>query len=165
MKLLFSLLIAGALFAQQDRTVEWRASVIDLERRMSALAGATGASAEAWRADAEDLRASLVQFAESRSDLSLHLPPALGDQPSLDNFRQQLNQLKTAVDEVIPNTPDSPFNLGRVEVTVSAKITAPSPVAGDNRSVGHPEPRLDGRGEGVGLPPWRFDPAHRDQPE
>ena len=75
MKLLFSLLTAGALFAQQDRTVQWRASVIDLERRMSALTGATGASAEAWRADAEDLRASLVQFAESRSDLSLHLPP------------------------------------------------------------------------------------------
>ena len=131
MKLLFSLLIAGALFAQQDRSVVWRASVIDLERRMSPLTGATRASAEAWRADAEDLRASLVQFAESRSDLSLHLPPALGDQPSLDNFRQQLNQLKTAVDEVIQNTPDSLFNLGRVEVTVSATITAPSPVADD----------------------------------
>ena len=129
MKLLFLLLIAGALFAQQDRTAEWKASAIDLERRMSTLTDATGASVEAWRADAEDLRASLVQFAESHSELSLHLPPALGERPSLDELRQQLNQLKAVVDEVIRNTPDSPFNLGRVEVTVSATIAAPSPVA------------------------------------
>lgn len=33
------------------------------------------------------------------------------------------------MDEVIRRTPGSPFNLGRVEVTVSANITAPSPVA------------------------------------
>lgn len=128
MKILFSLLIVGALFAQQDRTAEWKASVIDLERRLPLLTDATGASAEAWRADAEDLRTALAQFSESRPNLHLHVPATLGEKESLDQLSDQLKQLKAVVDEAIRNTPDSPFNLGRVEVTVSATITAPSPV-------------------------------------
>jgi len=74
MKPLLSLLIAGALFAQQDRTAEWKASAIDLDRRLSALTDATSVSAEAWKADSGHFQASLAQFAEGHPELSFNLP-------------------------------------------------------------------------------------------
>jgi iron complex outermembrane receptor protein len=119
---------ASVMFAQQDMTAEWKASVIDLERRMLGRTNADGSAVEEWRADAEALRLSLVLFAESHSDIPLHLPPPLDERPSQDARRQQLGQLSAAIDEIIRNTPGSPFNLGRVEVTVSTTTTAPSPV-------------------------------------
>src|ERR1700682_6137739 len=119
----------GMLSSQQDMTAEWKAALNDLDRPIAGLTVTDGYAAEAWRADAETLLSSLVSFAASHSDIPLHLPEPLPEKPSVDALRQQLDRLKTAVDEVIRKTPGSPFNLGRVEVTVSASITAPSPVA------------------------------------
>ena len=73
---------ASVMFAQQDMTAEWKASVIDLERRMHGRTDADDSAVEEWRADAEALRFSLVLFAESRSDIPLHLPQPLDERPS-----------------------------------------------------------------------------------
>jgi iron complex outermembrane receptor protein len=121
---LFLSIGAGSLIAQRDLTVEWKASLLDLERRLGGLPG------EGWRSDVEALRSSMVSFAASHPEIVLHLPEPLAEKSSREALTRQLGQLKTAVDEVIKQTPGSPFNLGRVELTVSATISAPSPVAG-----------------------------------
>lgn len=133
------LTIAGVcLPAQQDLTPQWKASLIDLQRRLAALAAGGASSVDRWRADAEELRSSLAASAAARPEIGLRLPEPLPERPSLELLRQRLEQLKAAVDEVIRRTPGTAFNLGRVEVTVSAAITAPPPAA-DN--LGQPEVR------------------------
>ena len=126
----FALLYAAAciLPAQQDATAEWKALLHDLNRRISNSVENSPAS-DLWRADAEALRSSLASFAASHPEMPIVLPEPLPERPSPDIRRQQLDQLTAAVDEVVRRTPGSAFNLGRVEVTVSAKATAPSPVA------------------------------------
>src|SRR5215472_18149682 len=124
-----TLFTAGMLLAQQDMTAEWKTSLTDLERRISGLSSKSSVAVEAWRADAEALRSSLAAFGGTHSDVPLHLPEPLPERPPLDALRTQLDLLNNAVNEVIRRTPGSPFNLGRVEITVSGSITAPSPVA------------------------------------
>src|SRR5215831_4424820 len=48
---------------------------------------------------------------------------------SRETLARQLDLLTAAVDQVIKDTPGSPFNLGRVDVTVSASGPPPEPVA------------------------------------
>lgn len=127
-------LFTGAAFAQQDMTADWKASLNDLDRRIKNASTAV----EPLRADVEQLRASLASFAAAHPDMSLKIPGAMDAQASLDGIRTELEQLRAAVDEVVRKTPGSPFNLGRVEVTVSGSSTAPSPVAG---SIGQSEIR------------------------
>jgi TonB-dependent Receptor Plug Domain len=119
---------AGMLFAQQDITAEWKLALNDLEREISVLTTDENSAAAVARDGAEALRASLVSFSAFHSEIPLHIPESLPERPSLDALRQQVDQLKIAVDEVIRRTPSSPFNLGGVEVNVSAKSTEPSPV-------------------------------------
>jgi iron complex outermembrane receptor protein len=106
-------------------TAEWKETVIDLERRLST----SDNNAELWQQDAEELRSSLAAFAASHQEMSLSIPDPLPEKAPVEALRQELDELKSVVDDVIRQTPGSPFNLGRVEVTVSATITAPSPVA------------------------------------
>lgn len=120
--------ITGTLFAQQDQTAEWKASLNDLDRRLTNLTTDSGSSAEALRTDAEALRASLESFEASHPEISLKLPSALPENATRDALRKQLDQLQAAVNEVVKSSPSSPFNLGRVEVTVTATLSAPSPV-------------------------------------
>lgn len=60
--------------------------------------------------------------------MRLEPPKPLAEGSSGDAFTQQLAQLTAVVDEAIKQTPGSPFNLGRVEVTVSASGPPPEPV-------------------------------------
>jgi iron complex outermembrane receptor protein len=129
---------AGSLSAQEDMTGEWRASLTDMERRIETVATEGGTAAETWRDDAEKLRLSLASFAAAHPEMSLAIPEALPPNSTPGSLHEQLDRLRSVVDEVIRRTPGTPFNLGRVEVTVSATITAPSPVAD---SIGQPEIR------------------------
>ena len=127
---LFAMILVstGTLFAQQDQTAEWKASLNDLDRRLTSLTTDSGSLAEALRTDTEALRASLESFAASHPEISLKLPAALPENATRDALRQELDQLQAAVNEVVKSSPSSPFNLGRVEVTVTATLSAPSPV-------------------------------------
>ncbi|MBV8820559.1 MAG: TonB-dependent receptor, partial [Acidobacteriaceae bacterium] len=119
------LAVAGTGLAQ-DTTVEWKATLSDLERRLAALP-AQGAAVEAWRSDAEALRSSIAAGTSSFGG-DMNLPGALPAQPSHAELEQQLRALSAAVEQLIRRNPSSPFNLGTVQVTVSATAPATSPV-------------------------------------
>ncbi len=136
----FALLVIAAcsLAAQQDMTPQWRALLNDLQRRMSTLEAGGASGIDAWRADAEELRSSIASFVAARGGISLTIPERLPANPSNDLLRQHLAELRIAVDEVIRQTPGTAFNLGRIEVTVSAAMPNPPPVAA---SIGYLEIR------------------------
>src|SRR5579871_5156233 len=68
------LFLAGAiLFAQQDLTVQWRASLQDLEHRLAE----SGTNVADWRADEESVRTAVAAFAASNPDLKLQVPTEL----------------------------------------------------------------------------------------
>ena len=114
--------------AQQHTTVEWKVSLGELEQRLIGLPS-EGAPVDAWRADAEDLRSSIASFTDSHPEIQVQLPGPLPEHPSHEALAQQLDALKAAVDQVIKQSPGSPFNLGVVTVTVTAPASTPSPVA------------------------------------
>jgi iron complex outermembrane receptor protein len=120
---------AWTLSAQQDTTAEWKATIADLDRRLPALTPDATSAIESWRAEADALRSALASFASSNPEMNLQIPEVLPERPSVEALRSQLAQLSAAVDEVVRKTPGSAFNLGRVEVTVTASATTPSPVA------------------------------------
>jgi iron complex outermembrane receptor protein len=118
-----------AVFAQQDQTAEWKVSIGDLEKRLPGLSGDAKGSIDALRADAETLRSSVADFAAAHPEMSLSVPAPLPEGTTVDALHQQLEQVTAAVDEIIRRTPGSPFNLGRMEVNVTANLTTISPVA------------------------------------
>ncbi len=77
---LCTLISVLALLAQQDSTVQWKTTLQDLEHRLTALPS-EGAPVEAWRSEAEALRADIVSFADSNPGLKLQLPEALSRRP------------------------------------------------------------------------------------
>src|SRR5215470_13678340 len=121
-----SLLAVAVLALGQDLTVEWKASLSDLERRLPGLP-AEGTAVDNWRSDAEALRSSIASAAASNAESKLPLPDALPVQPSHSQMEQQLRALGAAVDQAIRQSPGSPFNLGTVQVSVSATAPAPRP--------------------------------------
>ena len=128
-RVVVSLVATIAIALGQDMTVEWKASVSDLERRLPGLRAEGGAAVDAWRFDAEALRSSIASAASSYADGKVQLPEALPAQPSHTQLEQQLSALSAAVDQAIRQSPGSPFNLGTVQVTVSATVPTPSPVS------------------------------------
>src|SRR5215471_2673966 len=126
--LLFALVatIPGVALSQQDSTVEWRLSLQDLDRR---LASGDDAGIGAWRSDAEALRASLVYFAATHPDIRIDVPPALPEPATGEALKSQLDRLNATVDQIIKQSPGSPFHLGNVTVAVSAPTSPPSLVS------------------------------------
>jgi iron complex outermembrane receptor protein len=122
------LISVGPVATAQYTTVEWKATLSDLERRLPALPP-EGAAVDNWRADAEALRSSVASAVSSYASTDIHVPEALPAQPSHEQLEQQLQALSAAVDQVIRQSPGSPFNLGTIQVTVSATAPTPSPVA------------------------------------
>jgi len=120
----------GLLVAQQDQTVEWKESLQDLEHRLAALPADAGTSA--LRSDAESLRSSLADFAAAHPEMKLQVPEALPESPSHDAMAHQLDELNAVVNEVVQQTPGTPFDLGHVEVNVMAAVAEPSPVTVGN---------------------------------
>ena len=112
------LLATASLAAQQEPTVEWKTSLASLDQRLSSLRG-VGSEADAWSADAEALRSSIALYLASHPAVQIVAPEPLGPSPERAALAQQLDRLKAAVDAVVKQDPDSPFNLGRVMVTVS----------------------------------------------
>jgi iron complex outermembrane receptor protein len=128
--LLLALSCALLVFGRQNDTVQWKTSLQDLEQRLTNLSAGSEASKE-WNADAETLRSSLVAFAATHPAISLHVPNALADNAAPPLQHTQLNALATAIDEVIRQSPGTPFNLGQVEVNVAATVPGASPVTAD----------------------------------
>ncbi|HUK33847.1 MAG TPA: TonB-dependent receptor, partial [Vicinamibacterales bacterium] len=120
---------AGSVVAQQDSTVEWRLSLQTLEQRLSTLPAESPSAVGAWRADAEGLRTALVRFAATHPDLTIDIPAPLPDTASLDALKRQLDLLAMSVDEIVKQSPGSPFHLGNITVAVSATAVAPSLVS------------------------------------
>ncbi len=122
-------LLAGALTlaAQQDPTVEWKTSLQGLEHRLAGLP--TGADAiAAWRKDAEALRSSIDSFAAANPNLKVTTPGALPEAPTNADLSRVLAQLTEAVNQVVRQSPGTPFNLGEVQVNVTADLAESSPV-------------------------------------
>ncbi|MDP9055692.1 MAG: TonB-dependent receptor [Acidobacteriota bacterium] len=119
---LLSSICAAALLARQDSTVQWKTDLQNLERRLD------GPGNTAWRADEESLRAALFSFAALNPGLKLQVPDAFPDSADRGVLIEQLNALSAAIDRVIQQTPGTPFNLGQVEVSVTAKVSETSPV-------------------------------------
>jgi len=92
-----SLLAVAVLALGQDLTVEWKASLSDLERRLPGLPS-EGTAVDNWRLDAEALRSSIASAAASNAESKLPLPDALPVQPSHSQMEQQLRALGAAVD-------------------------------------------------------------------
>jgi iron complex outermembrane receptor protein len=132
----YSLVLAGPLLltlafnvaAQQDITVEWKTALSGLEERLP-LVTPGGSEAATWREDAEALRLSVATFATAHPEMRVEVPMPLAADASRETLARQLDLLTAAVDQVIKDTPGSPFNLGRVDVTVSASGPPPEPVA------------------------------------
>jgi iron complex outermembrane receptor protein len=120
---------AISVFAQQDSTVEWKASLQDLEHRLPANSGGSSSAVEAWRANAEELRSSLAAFAAVHPEMQIEVPEPLAENAAVDALKQQLEKLTAAVDQVIKQSPGSPFHLGSVTVIVSAPDATPALVA------------------------------------
>lgn len=116
-----------ALIAQQDSTVQWKTVLQDLQQRLTGLPAA-GEPVNAWRADAEALRDSLSSFADTSPDLKIQVPEPLPLSPDHDALTKQWNALNTAVNQVIRQTPGTPFHLGQVSVNVTASVADVSPV-------------------------------------
>lgn len=57
----------------QDMTVEWKASLSGLERRLPGLPS-EGATVDTWRSDAEALRSSIASAAAAYENLDIQLP-------------------------------------------------------------------------------------------
>ena len=119
--------VCGA-WAQQDPTVEWKISLQDLEQRLAGLPDSGGPEVAAWRSEAESLRASIATFAANTPGLKTQIPEALPETPSHQDLARQLEQLNAAVNQVVQQTPGNPFNLGAVQVSVSANAVESSPV-------------------------------------
>ncbi len=124
---MFALAGAVALVAQQDQTVEWKTALQDLEQRLPG-AAANGPELPSWRRDADSLRSALVSFAATNPAMKIQVPEALSESPSQHALAGQLEQLNAAVNQVVRQTPGTPFNLGQVVVTVTGNVTEPSPV-------------------------------------
>jgi iron complex outermembrane receptor protein len=122
-----ALISAFAVLAQQDSTVQWKTTLQDLEHRLTGLPS-EGAPVEAWRSDAEGLRADIVSFADDNPGLKLQLPEALPASPDRPALTKQLDALNAVVNQVIQQTPGTPFDLGQVSVSVTATAAEPSPV-------------------------------------
>jgi len=125
----FALLSSVNTFAQQDSTVEWKLSLQDLEHRLASLSAGNTAGIEMWRADAENLRTDLASFAATHSDIQIDVPDALPGIPVVEALKPQLDRLTAAVDQVIKQSPGSPFHLGSVNVVVSAPDATPALVS------------------------------------
>src|SRR5580692_7688281 len=95
-----ALISAFAVLAQQDSTVQWKTTLQDLEHRLTGLPS-EGAPVEAWRSDAEGLRADIVSFADDNPGLKLQLPEALPASPDRPALTKQLDALNAVVNQVI----------------------------------------------------------------
>ena len=87
-----------------------------------------GAPVDAWRADAETLRSDIASFAGSNPGLKIQTPEVLPASPDHQALTRQWDALNAAVNQVIRQTPGTPFNLGQVAVTVTASPAETSPV-------------------------------------
>ena len=125
--ILCSAIVSQSLPAQQDATVQWKLSLRDLAQRLATLP-AEGSAATSWRMDAEAVRSSIASFAAVNPGMKIQVPAALPEPSSHDALVHQLEELNAAVTRVIQQTPGTPFNLGQVEVTVTAAVSDPSPV-------------------------------------
>jgi iron complex outermembrane receptor protein len=114
--------------AQQDLTIQWKTSLQDLEQRLSNVPADASPAAASWRADEEALRSSIASFAAANPDMKIPVPAPLSESSSHEALTHQLDELNAAVDQVVQQTPGTPFNLGQVEVTVTAAVSEPSPV-------------------------------------
>jgi len=123
------LLCAFTVAAQQHSTVDWRIVLTDLESRLARLTGSDSAAIEQWRSDAEALRVSIADFQGSHTQIHVTLPEPLPANSSTPALATQFQALRTATDEVIRQSPGTPFNLGVVAIEVSAQTAAPVPVA------------------------------------
>jgi iron complex outermembrane receptor protein len=126
--MVFVVMGACAMMAQQDPTAEWKTTLQNLEQRLNGLPDEGGAAVALWRSDAESLRASIATFAASTPRLNVQIPDALPESPSQQDLTRELEQLNAAVNQVVQQTPGNPFNLGEVHVTVSANMAEPTPV-------------------------------------
>lgn len=119
--------MVSALNAQQDSTVQWKTTLQDLERRIAALPP-SGPAVDEWRSDAEALRTSIAELAEANPAMKINVPEPLGPSPDHRALVAQVDALNAAVNQVIQQTPGTPFHLGQVAVTVTANVADTSPV-------------------------------------
>jgi hypothetical protein len=128
--LLFFLTVTSVMRAQQeDSTVEWKVTVKDLDQRLSSLSTGDAGAVASWRYDAEGLRTSLATFATAHPEVQFNVPDPLPENPSQTQMKEQLDKLSAAVDDVIQQSPGSPFHLGTENVVVSADDSTPALVA------------------------------------
>lgn len=128
-RLLFAVIICLApisVGAQQDSTVEWRLSLQDLERRIPTLSDADPGAINAWRSDEEALRSAVALFAEAHAGMHVAAPSALPERPMVESLGPQLEALTATINDIIRQSPGSPFYLGNVSVSVSAPTLPPS---------------------------------------
>ena len=126
--ILLTLVVPLSAFAQQDSTVEWRVTIQNLVGRLADLRADNAEGIRAWRTEAENLRSALSIFAATHSDIQIAVPEALPAAPSIDALGPQLDKLNVAVDEVIRQSPTSPFHLGE-SVSVSVTVSTPTLVS------------------------------------
>jgi len=121
--------VVQAQAVQQHSTVAWKVLLGQLQQRLTGLPS-EGEAVDAWRNDAEDLRSSVAAYVYSHSEVRVQIPEPLPEHPSHGALVEQMDALKTVVDQVIQQSPGTPFNLGTVlTVTVTAPAWPPSPVA------------------------------------
>jgi iron complex outermembrane recepter protein len=126
--ILLTLVLPLSAFAQQDSTVEWRVTLQELETRLADLSAGSTSAIQAWRTEAEDLRSALAVYSARHQEMQISIPDALPAAPGIDALRAQLDKLNAAVDEVIRQSPTSPFHLGE-SVSVTVAVSTPTLVS------------------------------------
>jgi iron complex outermembrane recepter protein len=121
---LLTLVVPLSAFAQQDSTIEWRVTLQDLASRLADLSAGNTSGIQAWRTEAEELRSAVAIFAAGHQEMQIAAPDALPAAPSIDALRPQMDKLNAVVDEVIRQSPNSPFHLGE---SVSVAVAASTP--------------------------------------
>ena len=72
---------------------------------------------------------SLTTFASAHPEMQVEIPESLPERPPVATLKPQLEKLSAAVDQVIKQSPASPFHLGTVNVVVTAENSTPALVS------------------------------------
>ena len=124
---LLAFLPAPVCHGQEQTTVEWVLTLRDLEARAGS-SNLTDADRARLQTDIDRLRRKVLTWLAAHPEVKLgeefSLTGSSANSGAASDLTAQVSRLKALIEEIIKHDPNSPFSLGRIEVTVSAEAPA-----------------------------------------